>query len=205
MSSESERIPVIAIVGGIASGKTTVAAAFGRLGCAVLDADRMAHEMLADPLVQQELVSSFGIDILDGRGGVDRRVLAGKVFRSAEDVRRINAIIHPRVMDRCRRAIEQNRVGRVCKAIVLDVPLLLEAGWEGRFDCLVFVECDSEIRLRRAAGRGLSAGELKNRENFQISLDIKRKMADYIIDSNSDLSAIADQVERIFTILVDRK
>ncbi len=198
-------VPVIAIVGGIASGKSTVAQAFGRLGCVVLDADRIAHDLLEDPQVQQELVSSFGTDIRDKRGSIDRRLLADKVFWSRENVQRINAIIHPRVMNRCRRSIEEFRRNPACKGIVLDAPLLLEAGWEGQYDCLIFVDCSDENRLQRAAGRGLSEKDLKNRENFQISLDKKRKIADYSIDGNSDLSAIAEQVERIYTTLIDRK
>jgi dephospho-CoA kinase len=198
-------IPVIAIVGGIGSGKSTVAAEFAHLGCTVLDADRMAHELLNDPKVQQELVSYFGPGILDHQGRIDRTKLAGQAFASPENVLQINGIFHPRVMEQCLRRIEQCRRDLTCRGIILDAPLLLEAGCEGRYDCLIFVDCPPEIRSVRAACKGLVPEEIKKRENFQISLDKKRAMADYIIQNNSDVFAVAEQVGRIFATMNDNR
>jgi dephospho-CoA kinase len=198
-------IPVIAIVGGIGSGKSTVAAEFARLGCAVLDADRMAHELLADPIVQQELVSCFGPGIRDERGRIDRKKLAGEAFARLENVHTINGILHPRVMEQCLRQIEQCRRNPACRGVVLDAPLLLEAGWEGQYDWLVFVECPPEIRTVRAARKGLGPEDIKKRENFQISLDKKRAMAHYIVQNNSDVFAITEQVGRIFATMNDKR
>jgi dephospho-CoA kinase len=198
-------IPVIAIVGGIGSGKSTVAAEFARLGCTVLDADRMAHELLADPNIQQELVSCFGPGIRDERGRIDRRKLAGEAFASEANVQKINGILHPRVMEQCLRQIEQCRRDPACRGVVLDAPLLLEAGWEGRYDWLVFVECPQEVRTVRAARKGLGPEDVKKREIFQISLDKKRAKAHYIVQNNSDVFALVEQVGRIFTIMNDKR
>lgn len=201
----AKSIPVIAIVGGIASGKSTVAAEFARLGCTVLDADRMAHDLLAEPNVQQELVSFFGAEILDDCGRIDRRKLADYAFSGPEQVQAINGILHPRVMEQCLRRIEQCRQDPDCRGIILDAPLLLEAGWEGRYDCLIFVDCPPQERTVRAARKGLSPEDIKKRENFQISLDKKRAKAHYIIQNNSDRFAVAEQVRRIFATMNDNR
>jgi dephospho-CoA kinase len=198
-------IPVIAIVGGIGSGKSTVAAEFAKLGCTVLDADRMAHELLADPIVQQELVSCFGPGIRDERGRIDRRKLAGQAFASEANVRKMNGILHPRVMEQCLRLIEQCRQNPDCRGVVLDAPLLLEAGWEGRYDCLIFVDCPPQVRTVRAARKGMSPEDIKKRENFQISLDKKRAMSHYIVQNSSDVFAVTEQVGRIFTTMNDKR
>lgn len=201
----SKSTPVIAIVGGIGSGKSTVAAEFARLGCTVLDADRMAHELLADPIVQQELVSCFGPGIRDEWGRIDRRKLAQGAFASEANVRKVNGILHPRVMEQCLQLIEQCRRDPACRGIVLDAPLLLEAGWEGRYDCLVFVDCPPQVRAVRAARKGMSPEDIKNRENFQISLDKKRAMSHYIVQNSSDVFAVTEQVGRIFTAMNDKR
>ena len=87
------------------------------------------------------------------------------------------------------------------RAIVLDIPLLAEVGWIKKCDKIVFVDCKSDFRaLRMQEKGGFSKKQLKKRENFQISLDKKAKIADYIIDNNSGSSALAEQVFRIFTI-----
>jgi dephospho-CoA kinase len=204
-SSIKKPIPVIAIVGGIGSGKSTVAAEFARLGCTVLDADRMAHELLADPIVQQELVICFGPGIRDERGRIDRKKLAGQAFSSPENVQKINRILHPRVMEQGLRRIEQCRRDPACRGVILDAPLLLEAGWEGRYDWLVFVDCPQEVRTVRAARKGLDPEEVKKREFFQISLDKKQAMSHYIVQNNSDVFALTEQVGRIFTTMNDKR
>lgn len=198
-------IPIIAIVGGIGSGKSTVAAEFAQLGCAVFDADRTAHELLLDRQVQQELVNCFGAGIRNIHGRIDRKKLAEAAFSNTANVRKINGIIHPRVMEECLRRTKQYRQDPACRAIVLDVPLLLEAGGQERYDRLVFVDCSWEIRLARAAGKGLTAEEIKKRENFQISLDKKRAMAHYIVQNDTDRPAVAEQVRRILAAMNDNR
>ncbi len=198
-------VPIIAIVGGIGSGKSTVASEFAQQGCAVFDADRVAHELLLDQQVQQELVNSFGPGIRNNRGRIDRKKLAEAAFSSQANVRKINGIIHPRVMDECLRKVKQYRQDPACRAVVLDVPLLLEAGGEGRLDRLVFVDCPWDLRIARAAGKGLTPEEIKKRENFQISLDKKRAMAHYIIQNDLDRTAVTEQVRRILAAVNDNR
>ena len=197
---------IIGILGGICSGKSTVAREFGRLGCGVIDADRIASDLLADSDIKGKIKAAFGGDVFDSAGRVDRKKLAQKVFQNKKTVADINRIIHPPVLDKCEELTAQFNRQADIKAIVLDIPLLAETGWLDRCDKLLFIHCKDEIRARRAAKKGLfSKNQLKKRENFQIFLDKKKKIADYIIDSNSGLSAMADQVVRIFTIIIGEK
>ncbi len=115
----------------------------------------------------------------------------------------INEIIHPLVLQRAEELIEQyNRQNQV-KAIVLDMPLLVEVGWDKRCDKLIFVDCRQQLRLDRAKKMGFDKNQVKIRENFQISLDNKIAIADNTINNNSDFSALAKQVTDIFSYVVD--
>ena len=197
---------VIGILGGICSGKSTVARQFGRLGCGVIDADAIAHKLLENSAIKNEIKEAFGEGVFDGTGQVDREELAQRVFEDKEAVAKINRIIHPPVLVRCEELkAELNRRSDIM-AIVLDIPLLAEAGWLQQCEKLVFVECKEEIRTLRTAQKGhFSKNQLKKRENFQIFLDKKKKIADYIVDNNSGLSATVEQVDRIFTNIIDKK
>jgi len=197
---------IIGILGRICSGKSTVAVEFARLGCGVIDADEIAHGLLEKGDIKEQIKEAFGDDVFDSTGRVDRNKLAEKVFEDEKTVERINRIIHPPVLAKCEELITEFNSRSNIRAIVLDIPLLVEAGWLDKCDKLIFVDCDEEIRARRAAKKGLfSKNQLKKRENFQIFLDKKKKIADYIVDNNSGLSAMAEQVVRIFTIIIDEK
>jgi dephospho-CoA kinase len=192
--------PLIGIIGGVASGKSTVAAEFGKLGCAIIDADLIAHELLREDRVRDELVQLFGPGILDACGRVDRRRLAGLVFADAERLAALNKVIHPRVLQRTEQLIAQYNRNRHTKAIVLDMPLLVEVGWADRCDRVIFVECDRKRRVERAEREGLmNDREIEIRENSQISLDKKAGLADSIVDNNSDFSALVRQIKEIFS------
>lgn len=194
---------IIGILGGVCSGKSTVAREFGRLGCAVIDADRIASEVLERPDVQGRLKKAFGNEICCKEGLIERGKLADIVFDNSENVRQINEIIHPAVLAEIREQIRFFGGQEGLKGIVLDVPLLLEAGGAGLCDATVFVDCPEEIRAMRAEKKGfLWEKQLKKREKFQISLDKKAKIADYMVHNNSDLSALTDQVTHILSTLI---
>lgn len=191
--------PLIGIIGGIASGKSTVAAEFEKLGCAVIDADAIVHELLREDEVRDELVEFFGPGILDTCGQVDRRQLAAVAFADVQRLSALNKVIHPRVLGRTERLIAQYNTDRHTRAIVLDMPLLVEVGWADRCDRVVFVECDRKRRVERARRKGLDDRDIGIRENSQISLDKKAKLADSIVDNNSDFSTLVRQIKAIFS------
>ncbi len=195
--------PVIGILGGIGSGKSTVAAEFAKLGCKVIDADKIAHELLDSKSVKEKIVGLFGKAVLGSSGRIEHKKLAGVVFTSRDKLASLNRVIHPLVLARAEELIEQHNRQNQVKAIVLDMPLLVEVGWNRRCDRLIFVDCEQKIRAERAKKKGFDKKQIKIRENFQISLDNKANLADNTIENNSDFSAIAKQVTGIFSYIVD--
>jgi dephospho-CoA kinase len=195
--------PVIGILGGIGSGKSTVAAEFAKLGCKVIDADRIAHELLDELAVIEKITGLFGQAALDSSGKINRKELARLVFADVQKLEALNRIIHPPVLQRTQEFIEKFVSSDQVKAIVLDMPLLVEVGWHKRCDKLIFVNCEKKLRLQRAKKMGFDENQVKIRENFQISLDNKASLADNTIENNSDFSALAKQVTDIFSYIVN--
>ena len=190
-------------MGGIASGKSTVAKAFAQLGCKVIDADAIAHELLEDETLREKMVALFGREILDSEGKIDHKKLAGIVFTDIHKLSSLNEILHPLVLERAETMIDQYDHKDLIKAIVLDMPLLVEVGWAQRCDKLIYVDSSLKNRLERAKKAGFDKNQLKNRENFQISLDNKQKLADNTIENNSDFLTLVRQVADIFSNMMD--
>ena len=190
-------------MGGIGSGKSTVAAEFAKLGCKVIDADKIAHELLVRRTIKEQITTYFGRDVLDSKGNIDRKRLGEIVFADDDKLSLLNGLTHPHVMERVEELIEQyNRQNQV-KAIVLDMPLLVEVGWNRRCDRLIFVDCEQKIRAERAKKKGFDKNQIKIREKFQISLDNKLSFADNTVENNSDFSALVRQVADIFSDIMN--
>jgi dephospho-CoA kinase len=196
-----EKKPIIGILGGIGSGKSTVASEFAKLGCKVIDADKIAHELLERPDVVKKVQASFGQTALNSQGKIDRVKLAEMVFEDPAKLSALNKLIHPLVLARTEELIREYSGQNEVKAIILDMPLLVEVGWDKKCDKLVFVDCRPDLRLKRAQKTGI-CGQLKIRENFQISLDKKARIADNTIDNNSGFEALAKQVADILSDVV---
>jgi len=200
--SATGKKPIIGILGGIGSGKSIVAAEFAKLGCKVIDADKIAHKLLDEQTVKEKIIASFGRAILDSDDKIDREKLAEVVFANTDRLLSLNEIIHPLVLQRAEELIKQYNSQNQVKAIVLDMPLLVEVGWDKRCDKLIFIDCEQKLRLDRAKKMGFDKNQVKIRENFQISLDNKANLADNTINNNSDFSALARQVADIFSYIV---
>jgi dephospho-CoA kinase len=195
--------PVIGILGGIASGKSTVAAEFAKLGCKVIDADDIVHELLEKAALKEKVAARFGRAILDLTGKIDHKKLAAVVFDDVDKLSSLNEIIHPFVLRRAEELIARYDRQDQVKAIVLDMPLLVEVGWAERCDKLIFVDCKQELRVARAKKKGFDQNQLKIREKFQISLDNKVSLADNTVINNSGLSALVRQIADIFSDITD--
>lgn len=196
--------PIIGILGGIGSGKSTVAGCFAELGCRVIDADAIAHEVLDEADVLAKLIDRWGADVLDAAALVDRIRVAERVFDSPLELEFLNGLIHPRVLKRFEAFIEAYQTDLEVAGIVLDMPLLMEVGWEKKCDFLVFVDCSEEKRRERIAKNAkIDIEQLKKRENFQISLDKKKQKAHYVVHNSSDKSNMAEQVARIFSNITE--
>lgn len=161
-------VTLVGIVGRIGAGKSTVARMLADHGATVVDADRLAHEVLGEEAVRRELRARFGAGIFGADGAIDRRALASIVFgpdaAHAEALAALEAIVHPRVNRRIGEAIEAAaRDGAGHAVVVLDVPLLVKAGWVDVCDLVLVLECDDTVRRERVAAR-LSAGQIAARE-----------------------------------------
>ena len=195
--------PVIGLTGQIAAGKTLVSGFLADLGCAVIHADRLAHEVLEAPETHHFLKNHFGESIFTPKKTVDRQKLAKIVFDDAEKKHLLESYIHPRVIEQQDRLIAQYRLDPAFKAIVIEVPLLLESGLKDRCDYIILVEADLTIRqVRVARNRGWDEKELSRREKFLYSIYLKRSVADAIIYNNSTFDACRQQVETIFSRLI---
>ncbi|MHC4076558.1 MAG: dephospho-CoA kinase [Planctomycetota bacterium] len=202
---KSNKKPVIGIVGGIGSGKSTVSNEFVKLGCGLVDADKIAHKALDNARIKERIVKLFGNTILDSGGKVDRSKVGKIVFSDSSNLSALNKIIHPFVLAKSQALIEKYNRQESVKAIVLDMPLLAEVGWAERCERVVFVDCPEQIRLQRIKKKPyFDENELKIRENSQISLDNKARLADNIVYNSSDFSALARQVADIFISILNR-
>lgn len=185
----------IGLTGGIASGKSTVAAMFRDLHIPVIDADEIAHRVTAiDGEAYQLIVETFGSDILDSNGAIDRRKLGAIVFHDEQKRKQLNAIVHPLVRKHMLQQKEQYaRKGE--KAVVLDIPLLFESNLEHLVDRILVVYVDEQIQLRRLCERnGFSFEEAWARIKSQMPLEQKRKKADAVIDNNGTIEQTKRQL-----------
>ncbi len=194
--------PILGITGGIGSGKSTVATEFVKLGCGLVDADKIAHHLLEEGEVKEQIVSLFGADILDQQKRIDRKKLADIVFNDQKRLFLLNKILHPLVLSRCKELIGQYQKQNDIKAIVLDIPLLLEVEWDKKCDKIIFVERNKQLRSDSIKKNGFfDEKQIKDREKFQISLDKKAAIADNIINNNCDFSQLTRQIVKIFSCI----
>ncbi len=193
---------VIGLLGGVASGKSTVARAFAAHGLRHIDADAEARRVTADPAVLAEVAGAFGRGVLSPDGTIDRQAMAALVFGDAAARARLEAITHPRIRQAILAALAAARTAG--ESVLLDVPLLLENGLIEACDVVVFVHASEATRQARAAARGWQPGELARREAAQESLASKRARATYQIDNDGPLEMTGTQVREILRHLERR-
>jgi dephospho-CoA kinase len=205
MPSRISRPVVIGLVGGIASGKSHVGTLLESLGAQRIDADRLGHEVLMEKEVRDRLTQIWGPNILTEQGEIDRakvgKLVFGESFNAVAQRKQLEAIVHPRI-----RALAFERIAAVRAlpavplAIVIDAPLLIEAGWEPMCDFILFIDSPHEERVERAAARGWTESHFAAREASQIPLGEKRSRATHVLD-NSRQANIAQQVTRFWNEL----
>lgn len=188
---------VFGLVGGIASGKSAVADFFRDHGAVVLDADQVAHQVLRRPEIVDQLVARWGAAVAP-EGEPDRGRIAEIVFgpspTAPTDLQWLESLIHPRVHEELLRQLSENR-SRGVRFAVLDVPLLLERGWQQHCDHVLFIDTPDAIRRSRAARRGWDDAELADREARQWPLDRKRAAADAVIDNSGSLAELHERLQ----------
>lgn len=190
--------PVLGLLGGIGGGKSAVAAELVKHGGWLINADLLGHEALRQTDIQNKVVAHFGGEILDERGDVDRKKLGAKVFADVKELRALEAIVFPYIGDRIREEIDKARRRREVGFIVLDAAVMLESGWNGTCDKLIFVDAPFAVRRARVQQqRGWSEAELRAREKLQWPLDDKKRRADAVLDNSTTPLALTEQVSRL--------
>jgi dephospho-CoA kinase len=201
-----DRMKTIGLVGGVASGKSLVAKMLVDLGAGLLDADRTGHAVLAeDPAVQRAVHQRWGDEVFAADGTVDRSAIAKRVFAasgSAElDRRFLEELLHKRIRKRLLQKKDQFAAeGKT--AVVLDAPVLLEAGWGPMCDILLMVDVPREIRLNRALNRGWTEAEFDRREAAQWSVDDKRREAHFMITNAGSEDELRQAVQEFWNVHV---
>jgi dephospho-CoA kinase len=194
-------IPVVGLIGGVGSGKSSVAQRWQAIRpVAVIDADQLGHQVLHLPTVKERIRQRFGPTVFDSQGDIIRSTLGRLVFgASAHQARQgLEAIVHPEIRTFLEREIRELRRQANVEAILLDAAVLLEAGWNELCDVVVFIDTPEADRIARVkAGRGWSAAKLAKREASQWPLPRKRAAADAVIDNSNSVDDAAHQLNQI--------
>ncbi|MYA55344.1 dephospho-CoA kinase [Candidatus Poribacteria bacterium] len=202
---------IVGITGGIACGKTTASDLLAEKGAIPINADEIGHQLLkADSPVIGELTEAFGQDILDASGDVSRKKLGAIVFNDKAARERLNGILHPLIIERSRGQARHLVTEDPMCVVLLDAPLLIEAGAYDTVDLIVVVTASSETQLRRtlersiAQGRPLTESEVQARIDSQMPVTEKVKYADVVIENEGTLEELHRQVDALWEQLQSR-
>jgi len=186
----------IGLTGGIGSGKSTVSTLLAGHGAVIVDADRIAREVVEPGTPGlAAVVAAFGDHVLTADGALNRPALAGIVFADPEARKTLDGIVHPLVRARSRELEAAAPAGSV---VVHDVPLLAETGQAANYDLVLVVEADVEVRVARLVQRGLTAEDARARIAVQATDEQRRAIADVVLDNSGTPEELARQVDRFW-------
>jgi dephospho-CoA kinase len=178
----------VGLTGGIACGKSFVGETLAGKGCLLIQADELGREVMAPGGEAYEgVVKEFGPEILASDGTIDRRKLAARVFGNSDRLARLNALVHPAVI-----RLEEERIADFARRepqgiAVVEAAILIETGSYKRFDKMILVICREEQQMERAMRRtGAAAADVRARLDSQMTVDEKRKFADFVIDTSGE-------------------
>jgi dephospho-CoA kinase len=191
-------VKLVGLTGGIASGKSTVAEILKRQGTAIINADVLAREVVEpDRQAWTEIVNTFGTAVLQPDRALDRQKLRAIIFDDPDARKKLESIIHPQV-----RALAEQRIREHAAAgyavIVYEVPLLFEGNLQEWLRPVILVACDVDTQRNRLQSRdNLSAAQAQKHIDAQMSLEAKRRLADYVIENNGSLEDLKRQVQAV--------
>ncbi len=190
----------VALTGGLASGKSFVGRTLEHLGCFLIQADLLGHQVLEpDGEAYPAVVREFGPAILDNEGRIDRRALAKLVFTNPERLAVLNSLVHPPVRARTERLIEEFAAREPHGIAVVEAAIHVETGGYRNFDRLILAYCSREQQVQRAMHRDhATREEVEARLSRQMSLEEKRKHAHYVIDTSGNKEDTVRQTEEVY-------
>jgi len=190
----------VGLTGGLACGKSFVGHSLADLGCYLIEADKLGHEvMMPGAEAYDAIVQEFGPQVLDSDGRINRRKLSGIVWNDPERLGKLSSLVHPPVQVR-----EEVRMAEIARTdpraiVVVEAAILVETGRYKCFDRLIVVTCASEQQMERALERGsYNKEEILARLNRQLPLAEKLRVADYVIDTSGAKEATLEQVRTVY-------
>jgi len=199
----SRRFLLVGLTGGIATGKSTVSEILRGLGAVVLDADRLAHEVVepGQPALAA-IVREFGRDVLRPDGTLDRKRVAAIVFSAPERRKALEAITHPAIRERFLARLVELEAEGFDGLVFWDAPVMIETGGHKAMDRLVVVVTDAATQLGRAVGRDGDRADIERRIANQLPLEEKARLADYVIDNSGDRAATEARTREVYAALL---
>ena len=199
----SRRFLLVGLTGGLATGKSTVSEIFRGLGCVVLDADRLARDVVepGQPALAA-IAQEFGADVLQPDGSLDRKRLGALVFTNPERRRRLEAITHPAIRDRFAARLAALEAEGFEGIVIWDAPVMIESGGHTSMDRLVVVVTDPETQRARALGRDGDPTDAERKIASQMSLAEKAALADHVIDNSGDRAATEARTRAVHAALL---
>jgi len=194
----------VGLTGSIGVGKSYVSSVFVELGCYLLDADETAREVVSPGTSGlSEIVAEFGTDVLNPDATLNRKQLGAIVFGDQQKRLKLNAILHPRIIERQDQILSQQELIDPNGIAIVDAALMIESGGYKRFDKLIVVHCRPEVQLQRLMLRsGLSRDEAQQRIDSQMPQEEKQKYADYLIDSSDGFEVTHQRTVEVYNQLV---
>jgi len=191
---------VAGLTGGIATGKSTVAAVFEAAGARLIDADRIARDVVRKGTsAYRDIVAHFGKDVVCGDGEIDRRRLAAIVFNDPAAQRALEDIVHPQVKREVDRRVDLIRRQAPEALVILDIPLLFEAGMQGGLDAVIVVYAPERLQLERLMARdGLTESEALARIRAQMPIESKKALATRVIDNSGSREQTREQALEVY-------
>jgi dephospho-CoA kinase len=188
---------IVGLTGAVASGKSAALESFRKAGAFCVSTDALAKEVLTSGACYHRILENFGPGVFLKDDSIDRNKLAQAVFSDKSKRKRLESILHPKILDRALSLIKKSNE----KIIIVEVPLLFEAGLAKCFALTVCVDAPYGVRRKRAAARGWTAGELKRRSAAQFAAGKKAALADVVINNGGSLKALGAEVGRLYASL----
>jgi dephospho-CoA kinase len=207
MAKSYKNPKLVAVTGGIGSGQTTISLFFKKWRCKVINADKKAHEVIQrNKKLQNELAKVFGRDIFPKNKPFNRQLLAERAFKDELHTRKLNQLVHPRMVEVLIEEMEQARFSKKYPLVIIDAALIYEISIESLFDAVIVVNAPLNLRQRRVKERdGMSRRQFNERAGKQIPLADKVKWADYVIENDCDLEELEKRTRAVYEKLISDK
>ncbi len=191
------------LTGGICTGKSVASKMFSELGAHIIDADEISRNLLSTgSALLQIVVKTFGAEILNEDGSLDREKLGKMVFSDKRLLSKLNLLTHPQIIKKIKEKKAEIEKAHPDEIIILDAPLLYETGLDKTVEKVIVVASAREVQLKRLVeNRAMAKEDAENRISSQIPVEEKAKRADFVIDNNTTFEELRAQVEKVYGII----